>query len=370
MISSKPDLSVFVAGLAHGGVGKMRVHLINEFARRGLRVDLLLADMDSPYLQKVDPAVRVIDVGTSHALFGIPRLAYYLLRERPHVMLTQRVRVNVLALRAKRLVNSQTRIFVTANTNITRQLESAKPKKRQKQLALIRRYYPHNTGIIAISRGVGDDLAKILGWPSERITTAPNPVVTPELYRLAKAPPEHPWFHDDGPPVILGVGRLEPQKDFTTLLEAFALLRQRHPCRLMILGEGKLRRELTELAKRLNIQDSLRMPGFVTNPYPYMAHASLFTLSSAWEGFGNVLAEALALGTPVVATDCPNGPSEILEQGRYGPLVPMKNPEALAEAMEKTLASPPDRNLLREAAQRRYTVERSADAYLEAMGLK
>ncbi len=365
----KPDLAVFVAELAHGGVGKMRVHLINEFARCGHRVDLLLARTDSPYLDKVNPAVRVVKTGTSHALFGIPHLAWYLATEKPRIMLTQRVRVNVLALRAKKLVRSNTEIFVTANTNITRQLESATPQKRAKQYALLRRYYPRNSGIIAVSRGVGDDLAQILGWPPERIKTAPNPVITPELYKLAEEPAEHPWFSDNGPPVILGMGRLEPQKDFPTLLRAFALLHQQRPCRLMILGEGALRAELTALAQQLGITDDLQLPGFATNPYPSIARADLFVLSSLWEGSPNGLTEALALGTPLVATDCPNGPDEILEQGKYGPLVPMGNAAALAEAMRDTLESPPDRSVLRAAAQRRYTVEQSASAYLEAMGL-
>ena len=363
------DLAVFVAELAHGGVGKMRVHLINEFARRGLRIDLLLARTNSPYLDKVNPAIRIVKTGTSHALFGVPRLARYLATEKPRAMLTQRVRVNVLALRAKNLVRSNTEIFVTANTNITRQLESATAQKRAKQYALLRQYYPQNSGIIAVSRGVGDDLAQILDWPPAQIKTAPNPVITPELYRLAAEPVEHPWFSDNGAPIILGVGRLEPQKDFPTLLRAFALLRRQRPCRLLILGEGKLRPELTALAQQLGIADDLQMPGFATNPYPCMARANLFVLSSLWEGSPNGLTEALALGTPLVATDCPNGPNEILEQGKYGPLVPMGDVTALADAMQKTLDNPPDRTILREAAQRRYTVEQSATAYLEAMGL-
>ncbi len=364
------DLAVFLAGLANGGVGKMRIHLINEFVRRGLRVHLLLADMESPYLEKVSPEVRIIDTGTSHALFGIPRLVAYLRRERPRAILTQRVRVNVLALRAKRLAGVDTRIFVTANTNITRQLESARPKKRGKQYALLRRYYPRNAGVIAVSRGVADDLAGILGWSPERVRTAPNPVITPELYRLAEEPVTHPWFGDGGPPVILGVGRLEPQKDFATLLRAFAILQSSHPSRLLILGEGNLRPQLADLARELGISDRFEMPGFATNPYPSIARADLFVLSSLWEGSPNGLTEALALGTPLVATDCPNGPNEILEGGRYGPLVPTGDPEALAKAMARTLTNPPERDALREAARRRYTVERSADAYLEAMGLR
>jgi glycosyltransferase involved in cell wall biosynthesis len=193
-------------------------------------------------------------------------------------------------------------------------------------------------------------------------------VVTPELYRLAEEPLDHPWFAPGQPPVILGVGRLEPQKDFATLLRAFSTVHADRPCRLVILGEGGQRRELQALAAELGIAADLAMPGFVTNPYAYLRHASLFAFSSRWEGFGNALVEALAVGTPVVSTDCPDGPSEILEGGRFGPLVPVGDHAALADAMRLVLDGPPAPDQLRAAAQR-YTQEVSATAYLEAMGL-
>ncbi len=362
-------LAVLVASLAQGGVGKMRTHLINRFSELGHRVDLLLGDPRSPYMDKLHPKVRVIDLGTSNAITGVPALARYLWREKPEVMLTQRIRVNVLALRARNLIRSDTRVYVTSNTNITSQLDSLRPDKRAKQTRLLRKYYTQNDGIMAVSRGVAEDTAAIIGIPAERIRVIHNPVITPELDRLAAIPPEHPWFAaGEETPVLLGVGRLEPQKDFPNLIRAFARVRQSRPCRLMILGEGHLRPELQALADSLGVGEHLAMPGFMKNPYQYMRAASLFVLSSRWEGSPNGLTEALAVGTPVVATDCPNGPNEILQQGRLGPLVPMGDSEALAEAVLTTLAAPPTAEFLREGVAR-YSVENSAREYLEAMGL-
>lgn len=368
MTARRPDLAVFVASLFHGGVGKMRVHLINEFAHRGIRVDLLLADRDSPYLDRVDRDIRIVDIGTSNAITGIPPLALYLWRACPRVLLTQRVRVNVLALRARALARSKTRSFVTVNTNMTRELEALRPEKRARHLALMRKYFPRNDGVIAVSHGVAEDLAGLLSWPVARIAVAPNPTVTREIMEQAAVPLDHPWFASDEPAVILGMGRLEPQKDFPTLLRAFAQVHRQQRCRLIILGEGKQREALARLAAELGIADDVQFPGFMANPYNYLQRANLFVLSSAWEGSPNSLTEALALGTPLVSTDCPNGPREILEGGRHGRLVAVGDVDALATAMSETLRHPPARTQLQAAAQR-YTLARSATRYLEALGL-
>lgn len=362
-------LAVMVASLARGGIGKMRTHLINRFSELGHRVDLLVGDPTSPYMDRLHPAVRVIDLGTTNAITGIPSLARYLLRERPGTLLTQRIRVNVLALRTRKLVHSRTRVFVTANTNLSSQLQSLRPEKRERQLRLLRRYYPRNDGILAISHGVAEDIAGILGIPVATIPVIYNPVVTPELQAQANLPPDHPWLGaGERLPVILGAGRLEPQKDFPNLIRAFAMVRQELPCRLIVLGEGALRGELQALADSLGVGADLSMPGFHSNPYQFMQAASLFVMSSRWEGFGNALAEALAVGTPVVSTDCPNGPSEILEQGKYGPLVPVGDSRALAQAMLETLRRPHPAEFLR-AGGARFSVENSAREYLAAMGL-
>jgi len=367
-MSDNRRLAILVASLAHGGIGKMRVNLINQFVRQGVQVDLLVADTDSPYMTRLDPAVRVVPLPTTHAVTSIPALVRYLRREAPDVLLTQRIRVNVAALRARWLARSQVPVFVTLNTNLTAQLDSMPAGKRARQLAKLRRYYPRNDGLIAVSRGVADDAAALIGIEPGRIQPIANPVVTPALFEAARVDPGHAWFDDGDVPVVVSVGRLEPQKDFATLLRAFARLHRDRPARLIILGEGKQRDMLAGLAAQLGIADAVDMPGFVDNPHAYMARASLFVLSSRWEGSPNGLTEAVALGTPVVATDCPNGPSEILEDGRYGELVPVGDAEALAGAIGRTLDAPLPAEALRRAGQR-YSAESSARHYLATMGL-
>ncbi|RMD71759.1 MAG: glycosyltransferase [Gammaproteobacteria bacterium] len=363
----KKRIAVLVASLAKGGIGKMRVRLASAFAQRGYRVDMLLADLESPYLERLDPQVRVIPLPTTHPIAGVLPLARHLRRERPDVLLTQRIRVHTLAMRAMGLAKPPTRVFVTLNTHLSRQLESLSPEKGRRQLRRLRRHYPRSDGIFAVSRGVAEDGARLLGMPPSAIRVLPNPTVAPEVFALAEAPPEHPWFGGKLP-VILAMGRLEPQKDFPTLLKAFARVRKARPCRLVILGEGKLREALLAEAQELGIAEDLDLPGFAPNPYPFLAHAALFVLSSRWEGSPNALVEALALGTPCVATDCPSGPREILKNGRFGPLVAVGDDEALASAMLETLKNPLPSETLRQAAEP-YGVDRSASAYLEAMGL-
>ena len=192
---------------------------------------------------------------------------------------------------------------------------------------------------------MGDDLASVAGIPRERIEVIYNPVMRPELQEKAQAPLDHPWFKPGGPPVVLAVGSLSVQKDFPTLIQAFAQVRQARPARLLILGEGTERPALEALIRQLDLEQDVSLAGFVTNPYAYMAQASLFVLSSRWEGLPGVLIEALCCGTPVISTDCPSGPREILRKEEYGQLVPVGDVPALARAIEKTLArktpSPP-----------------------------
>ncbi|HNK32908.1 MAG TPA: glycosyltransferase [Plasticicumulans sp.] len=368
--ASRPRrLAMVLADLARGGIGKMRVHLANAFAAEGVAVDLLLARTDSPYRELIGPGVRLIDLGTSHAWFGVPRTAAYLLRERPDVVLTQRSRVNALVLRSRALCGLKMPVHSTFNTNQSAQLASLAPAKARSQLAQMRRWYPQNDGLIAISHGVADDAATLLGLDRAAMRIIYNPVVTPELHARAAGPAGHPWFGDGGAPVILGVGRLEPQKDFATLLDAFArLIAGGADYRLLILGEGKLRGALEAQVAQLGLGGRVALPGFAVNPYPYMAGARLLVMSSAWEGLGNVLVEALALGTPVVSTDCPNGPAEILEHGRHGRLVPVGDAAALADAIRATLAAPLPAAQLR-AATARFTLATAAAQYLDALGL-
>jgi len=231
---------------------------------------------------------------------------------------------------------------------------------------VIRCVYPWADAIVAVSNGVADDLSLTAGIPRERITTIYNPVVMPELHEKARAALNHPWFAPGTPPVLLGAGRLVAQKDFTTLIKAFARVRAVRPARLMILGEGEQRGSLEGLARELGVSADVTLPGFVLNPFPYMARASVFVLSSAWEGLPGVLIQALACGCPVVSTDCPSGPVEILENGKYGPLVPVGDDEVLAQAILSVLNTLPDRDRLRAQAAM-FSMARAADQYLKVL---
>jgi glycosyltransferase involved in cell wall biosynthesis len=231
---------------------------------------------------------------------------------------------------------------------------------------LLRRMYPRADAIVCVSDGVARDLASLTGVPAARMRTVYNPVVTPELLAQAEAIAPHPWLQDGGPPVVLGVGRLVDQKGFATLLEAVARLRRERPLRLLVLGEGRRRGALERQARRLGLGADFALPGFAPNPFAYMARAGVFVLSSVYEGLPGVLIQALACGCPVVSTDCPDGPREILAGGEYGPLVPVGDAAALAAAIGRVLDAPPDRERLRRRGQA-FGVEPAVLAYLEVV---
>lgn len=344
----------------------MLVNLMRGFVDLGRPVDLLLAGTDSPHLARLPTAVRRVDLGSRHTLTAAIGLARYLQRERPEALLAAKDRAGRAAVVARRLAGTNTPIVLRLGTNLSAAMAGRSALNRWLRYAPIRRLYPGINRIAAVSQGVAEDTALIAGYPQERISVIRNPVVTPELIRDAALPCPHLWLserRDRQLPVIVGAGRLQRQKDFPTLIQAFARLRRTRPCRLLIIGEGRARTALEQQIARLGLGADVALPGFQTNPYPFLANADLFALASAWEGSPNVLTEAMALGTPVVATDCPSGPREILDGGRFGPLVPVGDAVAMCDAMLRTLNHPPDRQTLM-AATGDYTQNISAAHYL------
>ena len=280
------------------------------------------------------------------------RLGRYLEERKPDIAFTNLWQADLAGFFASRMVRDCPRIVPVAHGTVEEQ--------RTAHLNLLQRVFPAAAQVVAVSRGVAANYAVTVGVAAERITSIHNPVVTPALARLAARTPDHPWFGDDGPPVLLGAGRLVPEKDFPTLIEAFRRAAAERPCRLVILGEGPRRRELEGRVRALGLQGSVSLPGWVKNPYAFMARAALFILSSRHEGFGNVLVEALACGCPAVSTDCPAGPAEILEDPAL--LAPPGDPEALARVMLRTLARPADKAALRAKAAR-FSMERAVEGY-------
>lgn len=346
----------------------MMLNLARGLLNAGHSVQVLAIKARGGHLAEVPCDIALRRLGSDHALPALPALIRYLRAARPEVLLAAKHRAVRLAVLARRAAVVETRVVGRIGTHITASAAAGSPLARLARYAGARLWYPRLDRLIAVSEGVAQDLVRVARVPSERVTVVPNPVWMPDLQARARRSPAHPWLTTSEVPVIVGVGRLTVQKDFATLLEAFALLRAKRPSRLVILGEGRERSRLEARARTLGIASQLALPGFIADPYPYLARAALFVLSSQWEGSPNALTEALALGVPVVATDCPSGPREILGSGRYGPLVPPGDARALAAAMDATLDRPPEPDALRRAA-RPFMLEASTRAYLRALGL-
>ncbi len=360
-------LALFVASMRAGGAERVILNLARGFRERGLAVDLVLASAEGPYLEQVPPGVRVIDLGARRVIASLPELVRYLRAERPSALISAVNHVNLVALWARRLAGVPTRVVVTLHNTLSSTTQNAWNRRQRAVPLLMRRFFPWADAIIAVSSGVADDFTQVTGIDASRVRVVYNPVVSREMFERAAEPAEHPWFTPGQPPVVLGVGRLAAQKRFGDLLRAFALLKERSPARLVILGEGRERGELEALTRTLGLEDHVDMPGFVANPYAYLARAGAFALSSAWEGLPTVLIEALALGTPIVSTDCRSGPREILQGGEYGRLVPVGDPPGLAEALLEALQEP--RAAHGTEAYAPFTYEASVDAYLVAAGV-
>jgi len=358
-------IAFFLPSLVGGGAERVIVNLAQGITERGIRVDLVLAAAEGPLLDQLPPAVRLIDLGATRVLRSIVPLARYLRRERPRVLVSSMGHANLVAVWAARLAGRVVPVIVTEHNTLSQETSRQSRLSGKLWPHLLRTFYPWATTIVAVSRGAADDLARTSGLPRDRVEVVYNPVITPTMMALARQAPDHPWFAAGQPPVILGVGRLTRQKDFATLLRAFAEVRRQRPARLLILGEGEDRPGLEALATELAVADDLALPGFQENALAFMAGSAVFALSSAWEGLPTVLIEALAAGTRVVSTDCPSGPREILQDGRLGALVPVGNAAALAaailEAMDRpTSVVPPD-------ALTPFTRDASVDHYLQVI---
>lgn len=364
---SKPlSISVFLPALEGGGAERAMLHLAEGFAERGVKTDLVIAQAEGAYLKQLPGNVRLVDLHSRFPVLLSKTLAlrHYLQQEQPDVLLSA-LDIMGSAPWAQRLAGVPTQIVMCIQTHLSQQFRDHQPHTMGKvRPHFVRWFYGWADGIVAASHGVAADFAQMAKRPIDQIQVIYNPVITPSVLAKLEEPLDHPWFAADEPPVVLGVGRLVSQKDFLTLIKAFAQVRQQCTARLMILGEGEQRPQLEALVRELDLANDVALPGFVDNPYAYMAKSSVFALSSVFEGFGNVVAEALAAGTSVVSTDCESGPAEILANGQYGRLVPVGDATALADAIVATLAQPMDANILRQRAEA-FSVANITDQYLD-----
>ena len=361
-MSREPAIAFFLPTVRGGGAQRVVVNLIQGLVERRRPVDLVLATVTGVFLDQLPSEVRIVDLRAGRLIRSVVPLIRYLKRERPRVLVSSMSHANLISLWAVRLAGTGTPVVATVHNTMSQSSQGLGRLGGALEPRLLRAFYPWASSIVAVSEGAADDLARTSGLRRDSVRVVYNPVITPEMLAMAARRPDHPWFAPGEPPVILGVGRLTAQKDFPSLVRAFARLRERRPARLIILGEGEDRSALEGLVASLGVGDDVLLPGFRPDAMSFMAGASLFVLSSAWEGLPTVLIEAMAAGTRVVSTDCPSGPREILQEGRLGRLVPVGDAAALAEAMERTLAEasvplPAD-------ALAPYTREAAVDNYL------
>jgi glycosyltransferase involved in cell wall biosynthesis len=360
----RPLIALLSPSLEGGGAERVLLNLAGGLVAEGIGVDVVLAQPTGVFLSQLPTLARVIDLKASRIASSVLPLARYLREVRPDALLAFQDHTSVAAIAAAAISLSRTPIFPAIHSTWTKMLETG--GWRQHLLASVASLaYRHAAGVITVSDGAAASLVSCLGVERSRVRVIYNPVVTGDLFSKAEAAVEHPWFKAGQPPVVLGIGRLSRAKDFATLIASFAQLRAHCPARLLILGEGEERPALETLIRKLRVSEDVALPGFVENPYPYLRQSAVFVLSSAWEGLPTVLIEALALGVPIVSTDCPSGPAEILSNGRHGDLVPVGNIEAMADAMYKSITTkhlPPDA-----ASWEKFTVPSATAAYIDAL---
>lgn len=339
-----------------GGIGMVMLALAMGVCDRGLAVDLLLTG--DPPQRRIPAGVRVVPLGprTRSALLPLRR---YLREAQPDLLISARDHINLLALAAHRLSGLGARCPLVWSYHTHRSAQhSAMTRAERLADALALRLIRIPDARVAVSVGVAEDMVRATGLPLAAFRVIPNPAWSSRQAVAAQAPCAHAWLADRRPgdrnpaaPVILGLGRFVPQKDFPTLITAFAGLRASAPgARLILAGEGPDRAALLDLVAALGLGAAVDLPGQIDNPLPLLARADLFVLSSRWEGFSLALVEALGCGCPVVATDCPTGPAMILQDGRLGPLVRPGDAQAMARAMAGVLTNPPDPAPLRARA--------------------
>jgi len=335
MQEKSKHIALFIPSLSGGGAEKVILHLAEYFNQKKIKVDLIVGDAQGELYDQIPKSVRLIDLKKDRMFSTLPVVLNYLRKENPDVLLAALNLPNIVAVAAKILSGSRTTVATSIHTVFPE--KKMYSIKEQLENALTKISYHFSDIVVAVSYGAADYLVQYLSINPDKITVIYNPVLNSKFYNKSNVRVAHKFFTKEETEVILGVGRLTLQKDFETLIRAFNIVRKVKPAKLIILGEGDQRENLESMVKELRLTEHISLPGFVINPNPYMKKASVFVLSSAWEGLGNVIIEALACGCPVISTNCQSGPSEILKGGKYGKLVPVGDFSSMADSILEVL---------------------------------
>ena len=334
-------IALFIPSLGAGGAERVFIRFANLLSAAGHRVDLVVGSTEGELAREVAPGVEVVDLGGVRMRGAIRTLAAYLAEHRPDALISTIAHTNLVAMLAGRLSRSGVPVAVRVSNTYSQPSKLSETPADKVVVFSLKHLYRRARMVIAPSQGAADDLEVAAKVPRSRLRVVTNPVIGDDFWDLSAEAVDHRWFAPGAPPVILGLGRLHHVKNFSGLIDAFATVRRGLDCRLMILGEGGEREALEARIDALGLADDVELPGFDPNPFRFLRAASLFVLSSSTEGLPGALIQAIAVGTPVVSTDCPSGPDEVLQGGRFGSLVPVGDTSALAAAMAATLREPP-----------------------------
>jgi glycosyltransferase involved in cell wall biosynthesis len=339
-------IAFVLPNLAGGGAERVALHIARRLVELGHRVDFVLMEATGQLLERLPPEIRVVDLKAARIRNAVCPLVRYLRCERPDVIQARMWPVTIAAIVAKLIARSSARLIVSDHTQLSLHYGGSRSAMHALKWS-VRLFYPLADVRVVVSHGAAADLARLSGVSLDQFQVIYNPLPQTEVNPELASEPAWGGVGDR----IIAIGNLKAEKNHKLLIDAFARLRRGREARLMIVGEGALREELLELAEQLGVAEDVVLSGFVLDPQRLLTSADLFVLSSDYEGFGNVLIEAMHAGVPVVSTDCPSGPAEILQGGKYGPLVPCNDPASLADAMKTALQSPVSGHVLRSRAE-------------------
>lgn len=365
MTTEFKHIALIIGSMRMGGAEKASVNLLNEFAGRGIQCDLVLVHNEGELLGELHKNIRVFPLGKSRTIFSGPALCRYFKDIKPQVIIAAQTHVQLLCLWSRNKVAKHIPVILNEHSNFS----TNQPPgffKRNFIRRLANTLFPSAQAITAVSKGVAEDLSKEFPGLSSKISILHNAVVTKELISKSNEPVQLPWNEVPSIPVILGAGRLVYDKDFNVLIEAVAIVRKQKRIRLVILGDGEEYKKIRTLANNLNFGEDILLNGYTKNPFSWMRISGLFVLSSRREGLPMVLIEAMACGCKVISTDCPSGPKEILQNGKFGKLIPVGDVQAMAKAIKDELESGQKPDSM-DIAIKPFLAEVAADKYLTLM---
>lgn len=355
-------VSLFVGDLSIGGAEQVVVNLSKGLTDFGYEVDIVMVRKRGKLLNDIPESVNIVELSVNRMRWCLPPLASYLNKTQPQAVISFMTGANIMALLANQICGRPAVTIATEHNT-----QSMKQSPLMRSMRLIARFiYRLADHIIGVSSGVSEDILRWSNLPDDKVKTIYNPVIEQSLINKQYKCPDHPWYIRDDIDVVLGAGRHVEQKNFETLIRAFSKLQIDRKTRLVLVGEGERTEEYQKLAEDLGISEKICMPGFVDSLNRYMAYSDVFALSSKWEGLSLVLIEAMGCGTPVVSTDCPFGPAEVLADGEYGSLVPVGSVNILRSEIQETLDNPMCSKKLRNRAMD-FSIETATRDYVELL---